>query len=115
MNKIALFAFRAEIPCFLHVMLNAIDLREKGCEVEVVLEGESPLVLAELSRAEHPMHALFEKTKTLGLIAGVCRACALATGSMEAVMKESLPLINGMHGHVGMADYVLKGFQVIVF
>ncbi|MFP5240477.1 MAG: cytoplasmic protein [Acidobacteriota bacterium] len=115
MNKVALFALQAEMSCFAQVMLNAIDMREKGCEVEVILEGNSPGVVAELSRQEHPMHALFEKTKALGLIAGVCRACALTTGSLESVMKESLPLIDGMHGHASMADYILKGFQVITF
>lgn len=115
MNKVALFAFRGDVPCFVHVMLNAIDLREKSCEVEVVLEGQSPKVVAELSRPEHPMHALFEKTKELGLVAGVCRACAQATGSLEAVMKESLPLMDGMHGHAAMSDYILKGFEVITF
>lgn len=115
MNKVALFAFRGDIPCFAHVMLNAIDLREKGCEVEVVLEGESARVLAELSKAEHPMHALFEKTKALGLIAGVCKACAHATGALAAVASEGLPLLDGMHGHAPMSEYILKGYQIITF
>lgn len=115
MEKAVLFAFRGEIPCFVHVMLNAIDMREKGFEVQVVLEGESSRVLAQLSRPEHPMHALFEKTKAQGLFAGACKACAHAMGALAAVEAEGLPLLDAMHGHAGMAEWVLKGYRVITF
>lgn len=96
-------------------MLNAIDMREKGMEVQVILEGESSKVLAELSRRSHPMHALFEKTKSLGLFAGVCKACAHAMGTLDSVANENLPLLEDMHGHAGMAPYLRNGFQVITF
>ncbi len=115
MEKVVLFAFRSEIPCFIHVMLNAIDMREKGMEVQVVLEGESPKVLGELSKETHPMHKLFEQTKSLGLLAGACKACAHMTGTTDAVVREGLPLLDGMHGHAGMAEWILKGFSVITF
>lgn len=115
MEKAVLFAFRGEIPCFAHVMLNAIDMREKGFDVQVVLEGESPKVIGELSRQSHPMHKLFEQTKSLGLIAGACKACAHATGALDAVLAEGLPLLDGMHGHAGMAGWIQKGFRVITF
>jgi hypothetical protein len=115
MEKKALFVFRGDIPCFIHVMLNAIDMREKGMEVKVILEGESSKVLAELSRGSHPMHALFEKTKSLGLFAGVCKACAHSMGTLDSVAIEGLPLLEDMHGHAAMAPYLQKGFQVITF
>ena len=115
MEKMALFAFRGEVPCFVHVMLNAIDMREKGLEVQVVLEGESSRVLVELSKETHPMHTLFEQTKSLGLFAGACKACAHAMGSLEAVLKEGLPVLDDMHGHSGMGAYILKGYRIITF
>lgn len=115
MEKAVLFAFRGEVPCFVHVMLNAIDMREKGFEVQVVLEGESSRVLAALSSKEHPMHALFEKTKALGLFAGACKACAHAMGALAAVQAEGLPLLDAMHGHAGMAEWIAKGYGVITF
>jgi len=115
MDKIVLFAFRGEIPCFVHVMLNAIDMREKGLEVQVVLEGESVKVVAELARPEHPMHALFERTKGHGLFAGVCRACAHQLGALEAATAEGMPLLDAMHGHAGMAEWIAKGYAVITF
>lgn len=115
MDKFVLFAFRGEIPCFVHVMLNAIDMREKSLEVQVVLEGESVKVVEALARPEHPMHALFERTRSLGLLAGVCRACAHQLGALEAVMREELPLLDDMHGHAGMAGWIAKGYAVITF
>jgi hypothetical protein len=38
--KFALFAFRKEPMCFIHVLLNALQLNKFGYEVKVVLEGE---------------------------------------------------------------------------
>jgi len=115
MEKVALFAFRAEVPCFVHVMLNAIDMHEKGMDVQVILEGESSKVLAELSKESHPMHRLFEQTKSVGLFAGACKACAHAMGSLDAVLKEGVPVLDDMHGHSGMAAYILKGYRIITF
>jgi hypothetical protein len=115
MEKIALFVFKGDAPCFVHVMLNAIDMLEKGLEVKVILEGESSRVLAEISRPNHPMHATFEKTKRLGLLAGACKACAHAMGTLDAVANEELALLDDMHGHAGMAAYIQNGFRVITF
>ena len=59
-KKVVLFAFRGDVSCFVHVLLNAIDYRERGYEAQVVLEGEATKLVAVLSKAEHPMHGLFE-------------------------------------------------------
>jgi len=115
MEKVVLFAFRGETLCFVHVMLNAIDMREKGFEVQVVLEGESTKVIGELSRQSHPKRKLFEQTKSLGLFAGACKACAHSTGTLDAVLAEGLPLLDGMHGHADMAGWIQRGFRVIPF
>ena len=32
MKKVALFAFNGELMCFVHVLLNALDMKEKGYE-----------------------------------------------------------------------------------
>jgi hypothetical protein len=33
MKKVALFAYNGEVMCFVHVLLNALDMREEGFEV----------------------------------------------------------------------------------
>ncbi|MEL7638802.1 MAG: cytoplasmic protein [Solidesulfovibrio sp.] len=115
MKKVALFAFRGDLSCFVHVLLNALDFREKDYEVKVVLEGEATRLVAELSKPDNHLHPLFEKTKELGLFAGVCRACSHQLGSQEAAVAEGFTLLDDMHGHPGMAPYVDNGFTVLIF
>jgi hypothetical protein len=113
--KTVIFAFRGELVCFVHVLLNAIDLREQGGEVKIVLEGEATKLVAELAKPDNHLHALFEKTKGLGLIDGVCRACSQQLGSQDAAVAEGFALLDDMHGHPGMAKYQNEGYTVLVF
>ena len=114
-KKIVLFAFRGDVSCFVHVLLNAINYREKGYEAKVVLEGEATKLVAVLAKTDNPMHALFEKTKALGLFAGVCRACSHVLGSQEACVAEGMTLLDDMHGHPGMARYSEAGYAILIF
>jgi hypothetical protein len=41
MHKIVFFAFRDNPLCFIHVLLNSLDMAQKGMEGKIVLEGES--------------------------------------------------------------------------
>jgi len=36
-KKIALFAFNGKAMCFVHVLLNALDMNEKGYDVKVII------------------------------------------------------------------------------
>ena len=35
MRKFVLFAFNGELMCFIHVLLNALDMQEKGFDVKI--------------------------------------------------------------------------------
>jgi len=115
MKKVALIAFRGDLSCFVHVLLNAIDFREKEYEVHIVLEGEATKLVAELAKPENAMHSLFEKTKSLGLFDGVCRACSHMLGSQEACVAEGFALLDDMHGHPSLARYMDDGCTVLIF
>ncbi|MDX1775420.1 MAG: cytoplasmic protein [Desulfobulbales bacterium] len=112
-NKTAIFAFKGNPVCFVHVLLNAIDLHEKEGEVKVVLEGEATKLIIELRKPGHPMHALYEKAKKLDIIDAVCRACAIKMGALEAAEAEGLRIAADMAGHAGMAPYIEQGYEVI--
>ena len=114
-QKIALFPFREELPCFTHVLLNALDMHEKGCEACIVMEGASVKLVAELSREDNPLHKLYAKAKGLGLIAGVCKGCAHMLGATQAAKDEGLALLDDMNGHPGMFRYINEGWTVITF
>lgn len=112
-TKTAIFAFRGNPICFIHVLLNAIDLHEKGGKVKIILEGEATKLIIEIRKPEHPLHALYEKAKDLGLIDAVCRACALKMGALEAAEAERLRIADDMAGHAGMAPYKEQGYEII--
>ncbi len=115
MKKVALFAFRGEMGCFIHVMLNALDMHEKGYEVVVVLEGESVKLVGDLAKEENPMHKLFEKTKQLNIFAGACKACSHNFGVLDVVKKEGFPILDEMSGHPSIARFMDSGYTVLTF
>ncbi|MFZ2090003.1 MAG: hypothetical protein WAU47_15650, partial [Desulfobaccales bacterium] len=84
MAKFALFAFNGEAMCFIHVLLNGMDLRDKGHEVHIVIEGAACRLISELGETGHPFQQLYSKARETGLIAGICKACAQKMGTLEA-------------------------------
>lgn len=99
--------------CFIHVLLNAIDLHERGREGQIVIEGEAVKLVPEMGEPAHFLWAQYQKAKELGLIAGVCRACSTKLGVVEAVENEGLPLLDDMFGHPSMGAFLEKGYRVI--
>lgn len=115
MQKAVLFAFRDDPMCFIHVLLTALDMREKGFEAGIVLEGAATKLVEPLAGAGHPLHQLYAKAKGQGLFFGACKACSAKLGALPAIEAEGLPLLEGMAGHPAMADYLARGFAVITF
>jgi hypothetical protein len=115
MLKVALVAFQGEIMCFAHVLLNALDLRDRGGEAKIIIEGQATKLLQDLNRPENPFYPLYIKTKEAGLIEGVCRACATKTGSLAEVQTQGLRLLDDMSGHPSLGRYLEAGFTILTF
>ncbi|ABA87684.1 hypothetical protein Pcar_0424 [Syntrophotalea carbinolica DSM 2380] len=115
MSKVALVGFNGETMCFVHVLLNALDMREKGLEVRVIIEGSSVRQIAELAEPAHPFAGLYAKVRDAGLIWAVCRACAVKMESLAAAEQQGLPIKGEMSGHVALADCLLDGYRIITF
>jgi hypothetical protein len=115
MDKVVLFAYNGEFMCFIHVLLNALDLKEKGRQVGIVIEGSACKLVPEMAKEGNPLAALYQKAKTQGLIDGVCRACSAKLGVTEAVASEGLPFLDDMSGHPSMSRYLENGYEVITF
>jgi len=115
LEKVALFVFNGDPICFIHVLLNALDMKAKGCEAKVIIEGAATGLVETLFKTDNPMHLLWEKAKAAGLVDGVCKACANKTGTLEAAKSQGLALLDEMSGHPGMARYMLAGFRIITF
>jgi hypothetical protein len=115
MRKIVLFAFNGDLMCFIHVLLNALDMKEKGYEVKIVIEGAATKLIPELKEKGNPMHVLYQKTKDFGLIDGVCKACSNKMGTLESARADGFKSLEDMKSHPGIGGYIEEGFEVITF
>lgn len=115
-NKpVVLFAFRGDPLCFVHVLLNGLDLHQNGQEGKVVLEGESVTLVEKMSRPGHFLSDLYRKAKDAGIMHGACKACSAKLKATEAVETAGIPLIGDMNGHPAMSQFLRQGYEVITF
>ncbi|MDT4761335.1 DsrE family protein [Sphaerochaeta sp. PS] len=110
MDKFVIFAFQGNPTCFVHVLLNALDMHAKGKDVKVVLEGEAVKLVKAMTEAKNP---LFRKVVELKLIDSVCRACSATLGVLEYNEQSGLPVGGDMSNHPSFLSYIEKGYQVI--
>ncbi|TXT55517.1 MAG: Cytoplasmic protein [Promethearchaeota archaeon] len=115
MGKYALFAFNGDPMCFIHVILNALDLNEKGNEVKVIIEGSACKLAEEFRNNDNPMFNLYKKLEDSGLIDCFCKACSNKMGTLEIVKDYEFPLCDEMTGHPSMGKYIDQGFEIITF
>jgi hypothetical protein len=113
MKKIAMFAFSGEPACFAHVMLNAIEIHEKGHDVKVVIEGDSTKLLS-LLRNETKLYAdVYRRFKSHNLIDCVCKACATRNSVVPAIIEQGLRLVDDGSGHPSMNRYLEAGYEIV--
>jgi hypothetical protein len=115
MQKVALFVFNGDPMCFIHVLLNALDMPEHGQVGRIVIEGAATKLIPDLARSGNALHKLWEKAKAADVIDGVCKACSQKMGTLEAAQNQGLALLDEMNGHPGMARYIKEGFDIISF
>ncbi|CAK8710694.1 MAG: cytoplasmic protein [Candidatus Electrothrix sp. AW2] len=113
MKKTVIFAFQGNPLCFIHVLLNALNMEEQGMEGNIILEGEAVNLVPKMAKSDHFLHSLYTKAKEKGLIFGACRVCSHKMGVTEAMTSENIGLIGDMAGHPAMADYIKQGYTVI--
>ena len=115
MKKFALFVFNGDPMCFIHVLLNALDMKAKGFEVKIIIEGASVKLIPELVKSGNPLNGLWKKNLEADLVEGICKACSIKLGTLEAAKEQGLTLLDDMSGHPSMAAYRDKGFEIITF
>ena len=115
MKKFALFVFNGDPMCFIHVLLNAIDMSEKGYEAKIIIEGAATKLVPELNKKANPLHQLWKRARAEGLVEGVCKACSNNMETIGEARAQGLPLLEDVLGHPGMARYRDAGFEIITF
>ena len=115
MKKTALFVFNGDPVCFIHVLLNGLDLNAKGMEGRIIVEGAATALLPKLAEPVNPLHKLWEQAKSQGIVDGVCKGCAHKMGTDKEAARQGLTLLDDMSGHPAMSRYIDAGFEVISF
>ncbi len=114
-EKVALFVFRDDPMCFTHVLLNTLDMHERGHDIKVVMEGEATKLLPGLENEGTPFFRMWEQIKDEKLVAGVCRACSTQMGTAASAQKQGLTLLDDMSGHPSFAGFLDLGYEIMVF
>lgn len=114
-SKTIIFAFRGDPMCFIHVLLNGLDLNEKGHEGLILLEGEALTLVPQMAKPGHMLNMLYEKAKKAGILHGACRACSIKLKVDKDIESQGIPFIDDMSGHPSMAAFVESGYRVITF
>lgn len=115
MQKVAMFVFNGSPMCFVHVLLNALDMHARGDTVQIVLEGESTQLVAELSKPDNWLNGLWQKACAQKLVAGACKACAQKLGAKQSIEDLGFVMLDDMNGHPGMAAFRDSGFEIVTF
>ena len=113
MTKVVFFAFNSEPVCFMHAILNALDLEERGMWGEIVFEGKSTDLVPLISQPDHFMYPLYEQAKNRGMFYGGCQACAGKMNVTDVFASENIPLIGDMNGHAPMSDFIKQDYTII--
>ncbi len=114
-KRVVLVAFNGELMCFVHVLLNALDMDAKGYEVRVVIEGTATKLVNEMNDPAASFSNLYLNVKSKGLIDCVCKACASKMGTLKSVEEQNMPVCDEMKGHPSLAKYMEKGYEIITF
>jgi hypothetical protein len=115
MKKTILFAFRGDPMCFVHVLLNSLDMASRGMGGRIVIEGEAVKILPQIAAPDHFLHQLYSRARDKNLFVGACRACSTKLGVANELEQIGVELIGDMSGHPSMAPYIEQDYTVLTF
>lgn len=110
MNRVVIFAFNGNPMCFVHVLLNVIDMDKKDIDAKIVIEGEAVKLVKDMEESDNP---LYKEAKEKGLIDCICKACSAKMEVLEFNETVGIPLADDMSGHPSMASYIEKEYKII--
>lgn len=113
--KFALFVFNGDPLCFIHVLLNALDMHAQGATVTIIIEGAAVKLIPELIRPDHPLAALWQRCLAAKLVAGVCLACATKMGTRQSAEEQGFTMLADVSGHPGILAFRQRGYEIITF
>ncbi len=96
----------------------AYDFKRHGEDITILFQGAGTRWIGELTKTDHPFHALFETVKDK--VAGVSCACASVFGATEAAMQEGYELVKdnpvpGTQGLPSLEKLTREGYTILSF
>ena len=96
----------------------AYDLKKRGTPVRVLFQGAGTRWVGELTKADHPVHVLFEEVRDT--VEGVSNACALVFGAADAAKDLGFEFLNenavpGTPGLPSLAKLLSDGHTLLIF
>lgn len=96
----------------------AYELKEKKQDVAIIFQGAGTRWPAELVKADHPGHGLYQAIKDV--VAGICGGCADVFGATEDARRTGLKLdyekaIPGTPGVLDVSSYLDQGYSLVNF
>jgi hypothetical protein len=123
MARKVLFVLFAEDVCRQnHALMYALDLRDKGHEVKLILEGSATRMVSALRDAESAgPGALLREARDKGILAGACgrasSGCASedpARNVADVAEAAGVRLLSEMRGHASIEPFVRDGYELVV-
>lgn len=101
-----------------NAMFVAYELKEKNQQVALIFQGAGTRWVAEIVKANHPAHALYEAVKDT--VVGVCGGCADVFGATADVKATGLSLVRekeipGTTGIIDLSRYLDEGYRLLTF
>jgi hypothetical protein len=96
----------------------AYDFKQKQHEVRLVFQGTGTRWAALLTKADHPVHALYKAVEDT--VTGASLACSVFFGAREDAEASGVPLVAGnpvpgTEGLPSLAGYVADGYRIVTF
>jgi hypothetical protein len=121
MARKILFVLFAEDSCRQnHALLYALDLREKGHEVKLILEGPATRMVNELTSESRP-GALLREARDSGILAGACGRASSGCASEDPARKVAqlagaagVRLLSDLRGHASIEPFVREGYELVI-
>jgi hypothetical protein len=114
-EKVLFVAFNGGDMSGVHVFLNALEMKEKGFDVKIMMEGGATKHIKGFADSKSLFSSLYAKVKKDKLIDCVCKTCAEMTGALESAKAQGLKICDDMEGHPPISRYVENGYKAITF
>jgi hypothetical protein len=111
MRKQLFVLFNYNKGIFTHILLNVLDLAEKGYEVGIIFESEACKFILEF---EEKKYEKYELLKGKNLVFAVCEVCAKSMNALESAQRQGLPINGELFGHPPLRKWIKLDYDVML-